>query len=139
MRLLLGFFCWTLAAVLFFCAASGGTAAAQETADPARPAGAPAEAAPAAALRDILSAACAQDQKEFARFLTARNARSYARLTAAARVALMKRFVLLDENRPGALSALYANPNSVDVFIPRATFTDSAGQPAYLLELVPEP
>ena len=49
------------------------------------------------------------------------------------------RFVLLDENRPGALSALYANPNSVDVFIPRATFSGSAGQPAYLLELVPEP
>ena len=49
------------------------------------------------------------------------------------------RFVLLDSNRPGALSELYAHPNGVDVFIQRARFTDSSGQPAYLLELVPEP
>lgn len=52
---------------------------------------------PTAALRDVLSAACAQSQNEFARFLTARNKESFARLSAGARVALMKRFVLLNE------------------------------------------
>jgi hypothetical protein len=52
---------------------------------------------PAAALRDVLSAACSQSQGEFVKFLTARNKEAYARLTPAARVALMKRFVLLSE------------------------------------------
>jgi hypothetical protein len=52
---------------------------------------------PTAALRDVLSAACAQSQNEFARFLTERNKESFARLSAGARVALMKRFVLLNE------------------------------------------
>lgn len=53
--------------------------------------------APAGALRDALFAACSQSQKDFARFLTARNAQTFERLTAGARVALMKRFVLLNE------------------------------------------
>ena len=52
---------------------------------------------PTAALRDVLSAACSQNQNEFVRFLTARNKESFARLSAGARVALMKRFVLLNE------------------------------------------
>jgi len=52
---------------------------------------------PTAALRDVLSAACSQSQNEFARFLTARNKESFSRLSAGARVALMKRFVLLNE------------------------------------------
>jgi hypothetical protein len=52
---------------------------------------------PAAALRDALVAACSQSQKEFSRFLTARNADTFARLTPTARVALMKRFVLLNQ------------------------------------------
>jgi hypothetical protein len=52
---------------------------------------------PSAALRDVLSAACSQNQNEFVRFLTARNKESFARLSAGARVALMKRFVLLNE------------------------------------------
>jgi hypothetical protein len=49
------------------------------------------------------------------------------------------RFVVLGANRPGALSGLYAAPQSLSMFVLRAHFTDSAGQPAYLLELVPEP
>lgn len=53
--------------------------------------------APTAALRDALFAACSQSQKDFARFLTTRNAQAFDRLTAGARVALMKRFVLLGE------------------------------------------
>jgi hypothetical protein len=58
---------------------------------------------PTAALRDVLSAACTQSQNEFVRFLTTRNKESFSRLSAGARVALMKRFVLLNE--PGKPSA----------------------------------
>jgi hypothetical protein len=42
-------------------------------------------------------AACSQSQNDFSRFLTARNKESFAHLTPAARVAFMKRFVLLNE------------------------------------------
>lgn len=52
---------------------------------------------PVAALRDVLTAACAQNQNDFSRFLTARNKESFSRLTPGARVAFMKRFVLLNE------------------------------------------
>jgi hypothetical protein len=54
---------------------------------------------PSAALGEVLSAACAQNQIEFVRYLTARNKEAYSRLTPSARVAFMKRFVLL--NVPG--------------------------------------
>ena len=65
-------------------------------------------AGPSAALRDLLRAACSQDQTEFARFLTVRNKEAFLRMTATARIALMKRFVLLNE--PGkATSSL--NPS----------------------------
>jgi hypothetical protein len=60
--------------------------------------------APTAALRDALSAACSQSEQAFSKFLTARNADTFAHLTPAARVALMKRFVLLNE--PGKASEL---------------------------------
>jgi hypothetical protein len=62
---------------------------------------------PAAALRDVLQAACAQNADEFSRYLTARSKESFGRLAPAARVALMKRFVLL--NVPGKATAT-ANP-----------------------------
>jgi hypothetical protein len=61
--------------------------------------------APSAALRDFLAAACAHDESSFEKFLTARNTESFARLAPAARVALMKRFVLLDGAGKPALSA----------------------------------
>jgi len=57
----------------------------------------PAAATPAITLRDVLSAACSQSQTDFARFLTARNKQAFARMTPSARIALMKRFVLLNE------------------------------------------
>ena len=60
--------------------------------------------APTAALRDALFAACAQSEQSFSKFLTARNADTFAHLTPSARVALMKRFVLL--NQPGKASLL---------------------------------
>jgi hypothetical protein len=62
---------------------------------------------PSAALKGMLTAACSQNQIEFVRFLTARNKEAFSRMTPAARVALMKRFVLLNE--PGKPSAS-ANP-----------------------------
>jgi len=58
---------------------------------------------PSAALKTVLSAACSQNQTEFVRFLTARNQEAFSRMTPPARVALMKRFVLLNE--PGKPSA----------------------------------
>ncbi len=62
---------------------------------------------PSAALKAVLSAACSQNQTEFVRFLTARNKEAFSRMTPVARIALMKRFVLL--NQPGKPSAS-ANP-----------------------------
>src|SRR6202795_530961 len=62
---------------------------------------------PAGALRDVLQAACSQNAADFSRYLTARSKESFERLTPAARVALMKRFVLL--NVPGKATAI-ANP-----------------------------
>jgi len=62
---------------------------------------------PSAALKGVLSAACSQNQTEFVRFLTARNKEAFSRMTPPARIALMKRFVLL--NQPGKPSAS-ANP-----------------------------
>ena len=62
---------------------------------------------PSAALKAVLSAACSQNQTEFVRFLTVRNREAFSRMTPPARVALMKRFVLLNE--PGKPTAS-ANP-----------------------------
>lgn len=63
-----------------------------------------AQANPTTALRDLLTAACAQNQNDFSRFLTERNKESFSRLAPAARVAFMKRFVLLNE--PGKPSLI---------------------------------
>jgi len=52
---------------------------------------------PSAALKAVLSATCSQNQSEFVRFLTARNKEAFSRMSPPARVALMKRFVLLNE------------------------------------------
>jgi hypothetical protein len=63
---------------------------------------------PSAALKDVLAAACSENQIEFARFLTARNKDAFSRMTPSARIALMKRFVLLNE--PGKATTS-ANPS----------------------------
>jgi hypothetical protein len=52
---------------------------------------------PADTLRNILSAACAQDATQFAANLTFRNADAFAHMTKAAQTTLLKRFVLLDQ------------------------------------------
>jgi len=91
-----------------FLAASAGFAQ-ESSSQPSAPAvtvsaaAPPAATTPATALRDLLSAACSQSQTDFARFLTARNKETFSRMTPAARVALMKRFVLLSE--PGKATA----------------------------------
>jgi hypothetical protein len=63
---------------------------------------------PAAALRDVLQAACSQNAEDFSRYLTVRSKQSFERLAPAARVSLMKRFVLL--NVPGKATTT-ANPS----------------------------
>lgn len=89
-----------------------GSARSQESSsrpeDPATATQPGADSGPAAALRDALLAACSQSGAEFSRFLTARSKEAFERLTPAARVALMKRFVLL--NVPGKATAA-ANPS----------------------------
>jgi hypothetical protein len=93
-----------LLAALLLPLASGASAQ-ESNANPAAQAAPP--NGPSAALRDVLTAACSQSQNEFARFLTARNKESFSRMAPAARVAFMKRFVLLNE--PGK-PAVTANP-----------------------------
>jgi hypothetical protein len=66
---------------------------------------------PSQALRQALSAACSQSEHEFTKFLTARNADTFAALTPGARIALMKRFVLLDEpGKPSMVTGAEGRP-----------------------------
>ena len=99
----------------FFIAASGF--AQESTSKPEASAGASlsgtAQSGPGSALSTALAAACSQNQAEFTRFLTVRNKESFSRMTPAARVALMKRFVLLDE--PGK-ATISANPSGWPIF-----------------------
>ncbi|HVH72649.1 MAG TPA: hypothetical protein VNB49_16265, partial [Candidatus Dormibacteraeota bacterium] len=67
-----------------------------------------AQSGPGSSLSNALAAACSQNQADFTKFLTIRNKESFTRMTPAARVALMKRFVLLDE--PGK-ATISANPS----------------------------
>ncbi len=101
-----------LCAALILPATSGSAAAGQESSSkpPASAADAPTipVSGPIASMRDALIAACSQSEKDFTKFLTARNAETFAGLTPTARVALMKRFVLLAE--PGKASQL-ASPS----------------------------
>src|SRR5271165_4085600 len=79
--------------------------------------------APSTALRDLLAAACAHDEASFEKFLTARNAEAFSRLTPAARIELMKRFVLLDGAGKPALSANPAGRPTI-----RCTTPDGAAE-----------
>jgi hypothetical protein len=94
-------FLFTSATILIVVAHAG----AQESSS--NPANTPASG-PTAALRDALKAACSESQNDFVHFLTARNNESFSRMTPTARVALMKRFVLLNE--PGKPS-VETNPS----------------------------
>jgi hypothetical protein len=92
----------SLICAMFF---AGATILSQESSSKtngAVPTAPAATSGPSTALRDALSAACSQSQTNFVRFLTARNKEAFSRLTPAARLAFMKRFVLLNE--PGKAS-----------------------------------
>ncbi len=66
---------------------------------------------PSLALREALGAACQQNEPTFTKFLTARNAETFATLTPGARVALMKRFVLLNEpGKPSLVTGATGRP-----------------------------
>lgn len=52
---------------------------------------------PTDTLRNILTAACAQNGKQFSESLTVRNADAFEHMTKAAQVTLLKRFVLLEQ------------------------------------------
>jgi hypothetical protein len=85
---------FTVLAALFLSFTTDASAQESSSTPPAQPT---APSGPSAALRDVLTAACSQSQNDFARFLTARNKESFDRMAPAARVAFMKRFVLLNE------------------------------------------
>jgi hypothetical protein len=108
-----------LAAALFAIVAAVAPAAAQEPSSkpnnvgtpPVAPGGASVLTGPSLALRQALSAACRQDAAEFTKFLTARNAESFSTLTEGARLALMKRFVLLNEpGKPSLITGSAGRP-----------------------------
>jgi hypothetical protein len=93
---------------VLFTAANGFSQESSSKPEPATagpPSATPASGGPGGALSDVLAAACSQNQMEFTRFLTARNKEAYSRMTPAARVALMKRFVLLNEPGKTTVSA----------------------------------
>ncbi len=71
---------------------------------PARTQEAPASRA-ATALAETLSGACRHNEEQFSRALTADNAEAFRKLAPAARTALMKRFVLLDDAGQPLLSS----------------------------------
>ena len=98
----------TIAMTALFLLLITSAAAQESSSNPASPSITPAATGPIAALRDLLTAACSQSQNDFSRFLTARNKESFNRMAPAARVAFMKRFVLLNE--PGTPSVT-ANPS----------------------------
>jgi hypothetical protein len=76
---------------------------------------------PSAALRDVLSAACSHDEAAFKKFLSARNAESFSRLTIFARTELMKRFVLLSDPGKPTTSANAAGRPIVSCATPFGT------------------
>ena len=82
-----------------FALLTGASVHSQESSSKVEPGG------PSAALRDVLAAACAQDQSNFAKALTVRNQESFSRMATVTRIALMKRFVLLNEPGKATISA----------------------------------
>ena len=105
--------------IAFFAMAGAASVSAQETdskvnnlgTTPAAPNAAAPLTGPSLALRQALSAACRQDETEFTKYLTTRNAETFATLTAGARVALMKRFVLLNEpGKPSLVTGAAGRP-----------------------------
>lgn len=107
-------FCTSALALLVSASFLPQSAAAQQP--PSNPA-----AAAESALTDALSAACREDEAEFAAFLTAENAAAYRALPARQRTAVMKRFVLLDEPGKPLLSTSATGHSIIRCQIPAIT------------------
>src|SRR5690349_24846910 len=99
---------WTCIPLCAFFFTASNSVAQESTTKPQASTTTAAQSGPGSALSNALAAACSQNQVEFTRFLTVRNKESFSRMTPSARVALMKRFVLLDE--PGK-ATISANPS----------------------------
>lgn len=89
---------------------------------------------PAAVLRTVMMAACAQNSTDLSRTLTTRNADAFVHLTPAARATLLKRFVLLDksgtpkstENSSGNIVVRCATPDiTTEMVIGKAEVHDN--------------
>jgi len=93
-----------VASLLLVAVATSAQESSSNPAAPATTATTP-PSGPSAALRDLLAAACSQSQNDFSRFLTVRNKESFSRMAPAARVAFMKRFVLLNQAGKPSVSA----------------------------------
>jgi hypothetical protein len=76
---------------------------------------------PVAVLREILSASCSQDSKQFATFLTARNQTAFAAMTPSAQSTLLKRFVLLDQAGTPRAEADHSGDVVIDCVTPATT------------------
>lgn len=90
-------------AILFLLSAVACTAQVSEMQSANAANGATNPSSPSTVLRDALMAACSQKAGAFSATLTRRNGEAFARMTAAARSTLLKRFVLLD--KPGEPNA----------------------------------
>jgi hypothetical protein len=88
---------WKICGGVIFLACFGVCSLAQESSSAPGPATPVVATGAYGALSEALSAACSQSQIDFGKFLTARNKEAFARMTPAARIALMKRFVLLSQ------------------------------------------
>ncbi|MGA2810900.1 MAG: hypothetical protein ABSG16_05830 [Candidatus Acidiferrum sp.] len=88
---------WKVCRGVIFSALFAVASFAQESSSAPGPATPVVAAGAYGALSEALSAACSQSQLDFGKFLTARNKEAFARMTPAARIALMKRFVLLSQ------------------------------------------
>jgi hypothetical protein len=78
---------------------------------------------PSTVLRDAMMAACAHNADDFRLVLTVRNAAAYSRITPAARVTFMKRFVLLD-----SVGEPHSQNTSNDTYIVSCVDPDATAQ-----------
>jgi len=104
-------FCVSIALAAVLALFAGSDSRAQESSSRPNASAPGTPTGPSLAVREALAAACSQSEREFTKFLTTRNAETFATLTPAARVALMKRFVLLDEpGKPSLVTGASGRP-----------------------------
>lgn len=84
---------------------------------------------PAAVLVEVLTAACAQNSKDFSGHLTARNAEAFKLMTPAAQATFLKRFVLLDKAGQARSSSDASGISTVFCETPEITTQMQVGKP----------